>query len=444
MNTLTNTPEIWIGHYCLSTNQQGFALGYAINREEFNARVKEYCSSLKVNETHKLAPLPLRIWIQRYSIDENITQFVKNLSIDNPFIFVYQEELSAVESITSQSYLITQSDTVNVLPEQWGTHFPNIIPPALKDSFFQLMDWYEDYADEEKSIKPHFDENTQYPNYYLVIEGVKSFFFPTLFIDDMPTRCLYTGETYEKVEEASPYFVQIEPGCNGSRDFIKKLFSRHESEIFGLWDLNPNVFIRSYHDFDTVYSHMRKFTHLQSKNDEGENKWYYFRYYDPAVFSSYIQQLSNHPERLATLFGVKDGEAIIDAYGARVENTFHTFTLNALPENTKRAKIELGEFEKRVFKQLSWEKQKQRIIATVSANLHNVDSQQMNKWLDEAYKNQLVTSKRGYVGYLMGRLVAHNSGLDYLTLWNEYQERTGYEDANLTELLLSDITHHKE
>ncbi len=437
MNTPTNKSEIWVGHYRLSNTLHGIALGYAASRDDFIALIDDYCQQHDLTPNVQLAQLPLKTWVQRHGMQGDYWRLAQQLSPANPFIFIPQENLGESKPASQQAYLVTETDNVDIVDEQWGEYFPVVIPPALKDSFFRLMDWYEDYADEDKSIKPHFDEGTQYPNYYLVIEGAKSFFFPTLFIDDMPTRCLYTGETYEKIEEASPYFVQIEPGVSRSRDFIKKLFTRHESEMFGFWDLNPNIFIRSYHDFDTVYNHMRKFTHLQGQNDAGEDKWYFFRYYDPVVFSSYIQQLSNYPERLATLFGVKDGEAIIDAYGARVDNTFYTFTLDNLPSDTAKAKIELGEFEKNIFLQMNKDKLfNQEIIPAIEKEFgaESFHQKDLARWFSDAQK-QNICVETSIISYIKARCYLARAGLSSQELTarikTEYGELTPDDMADI-------------
>ena len=85
---------------------------------------------------------------------------------------------------------------------------------------------------------------------------------------------------------------------------MQKLFRKMESPVLSHWEANPAIFIRSDKDFDTVYHHLRKFTHLHEPETE---KWYFFRFYDPQVLGAYLPLLSRYPANLAALFGCKKG-----------------------------------------------------------------------------------------------------------------------------------------
>ncbi len=405
--------EVWLCHHSLSNGESGVFLCYASNREDYSRQILSYCQSRGYSEEHQLAPLPLLTWIKRHGMVWNYWYYAETLSLNNPFIFISQSTLDKSQlPVTNTSYLIEKKQDISELGRQFGERFPLIVPKELSkvtdNGFFAYMDWYADYLDEEEAPKLEgLSQSTTIPNYYLVIDAEKSFFFPSDFIKDFTCECLYKGKSYETAGDVAPYLLQLKSGDRKSRDFVQRLFTQHEDIMQGYWDINPAIFIRSHQDFDTVFTHLRKFTHLFGKNSYGEEKWYFFRFYDPAVLVAYLQGIEKYPNHLKSFLGIRaDGSRIIESFGARVDEQFYHFVPEVLPDDTVSVKIEYGELEKEIFIQFNWERLKKQLLNKLAIYDFPFSDNELNQWLEEAKSKQMVTSPRAYWAYLAGRAVA--------------------------------------
>ncbi len=425
--------EIWICHYNLSNGVYGVALGYANTREDFSQHMSLYCQASGVSETHQLAPLPLRTWITRHGMSWDYWHFAEQLSEHNPFVFIPKQTLEEPHTpIAQQSYLIEHQQTINELGEQFGHRFPLAVPSVLNDSkqngFFAQMDWYADYLDEESAPKMDRFEDMECPNYYLVIDAKQSFFFPTDFIDNLPSECLYKGKSYESASDIAPYLVQLQVGDSDSRSFVQRLFTQHENTMFGYWDINPAIFIRSHQDFDSVFNHLRKFTHLFGENSYGEEKWYFFRFYDPEILAPYLRGIANYPNHLMAFFGVKSDEnRIIESFGARVDEQFYRFAPEPLPEGTISAKIEYGELEKEIFKQFEQDKFfRNQVVTAIPSEFpkQHFSEEQLRSYFDNVTK--LDFKREGSLIYLVKtQCYLANSDYDIQQLFQMIEQEYG-------------------
>lgn len=97
--------------------------------------------------------------------------------------------------------------------------------------------------------------------------------------------CLFQGAAEEELAEVAPWIVEIQPGV----PFTRRLFTKHldKATSWHLWDSNAVVFLRSNSDLQEVRKHLRKFTRAKDR----AGKWYFVRFYDPAVLPGFIESL---------------------------------------------------------------------------------------------------------------------------------------------------------
>ncbi|WP_371411706.1 hypothetical protein [Aggregatibacter actinomycetemcomitans] len=171
------------------------------------------------------------------------------------------------------------------------------------------------------------------------------------------------------------------------------------------------------------------------------------------VLNRYLSELSHYPAQLAALFGVKtllseasaapaksyEQEQIIEAFGLRVEEEFISFRLNPLADNTLPAKIELGKVEKQAFAYEKWLNTKVKLKSMATEHIDNVDSDIIDKWLEEAKSRNIAQSQREYWFYLIGRLIAENNEWDYFKLLEQWWQKTHYSNTNLLETLMNHL-----
>ncbi|WP_244149475.1 DUF4123 domain-containing protein [Rodentibacter genomosp. 2] len=187
---------------------------------------------------------------------------------------------------------------------------------------------------------PDFTENAQDWRYYAVIDGVKSFTIPQLSEHEGKTDSLYQGELKDKMDSNAPFLAQLTVTDREDSPFVELLFTQAEKPWMGAWDCNPTIIIRSRQTFDSLAYHLRKFIHLYQAETE---KWYFFRFYDPIILVAYLRYIAHSPAKLASFFGVREGDAIIDSFGARIGNRFHLFSLKDLPSDTQPSAVGFDE-----------------------------------------------------------------------------------------------------
>ncbi|PID51338.1 MAG: hypothetical protein CR960_01350 [Pasteurellales bacterium] len=418
-------------------------LCYANNREDYSRQMLSYCQSRDIDEEHQLAPLPLLTWIKRHGMDWNYWYYAETLSSNNPFIFISLTKQEQPHTpVTTTSYLIERKFSISKLDRQFSKHFPCITPKeftnCIDNNFFSDIDWYADYEDIYDNRMLPLNNRQEVLHYYLIVDAQQSFFFPTQF-ENLKNKCLYKGKSYESSSEIAPYLIKVQSGDMLSRDFVRQLFTDDENELFGFWNLNPAIFIRSFHDFDTVFSHLRKFTHLLGKTDDGADKWYFFRFYDPAVLASYLQGIGRYPNHLKSFLGIRDNKVVIERFGLRLDNDFYDFSVAELPADSVPAKIEYGKLEKEIFIQFNWERLKKRLLTKIIDIYGNMDSLMLEQWLEEMKNKDLIVSEITYFYYLCGRVLAEKKQINYFHYWDKLSKEKNLSEVCIAETLLNEL-----
>lgn len=113
--------------------------------------------------------------------------------------------------------------------------------------------------------------------------------------------CLFKGDARDELADVAPWLVRLERG----NSFARNLFTRGKAH-WHLWDAQAGIFLRSPARIEAVRAHLRHFTRLQ----DGSGAWYYFRFWEPAVASTYFATLEGRPELAHRWFLPRQGEPV--------------------------------------------------------------------------------------------------------------------------------------
>ncbi|TCP97200.1 uncharacterized protein DUF4123 [Cricetibacter osteomyelitidis] len=340
---------LWAGYYRRfyqtdpNTHHFGYCLAFAQGRDDFQQKIETYCQRHQCRLVSQLAPLPATRWFERHGFNGQILQQARAIK-DDSLHFLLQEEKQS--TVSQGTYLRQQTVGIAPLPDVFHQPEPILntpyLPPELRErGFFAHLNAAENPKEGLMYANSGFVYLPDTPRYYAIVDGVKSIALPQLCEREGRTESLYKGELKQRMDDNAPFLTQLTVNDRNSSEFVHLLFAQSEKDWFGLWDLNPAIFIRSYHDFEAIHYHFRKFTHLYN---EQTKKWYFFRFYDPVVLVAYLQYIAKEPERLASFFGYREGELLIESVAARVGNEFHIFSLTDLPADTQPSAVAYDEF----------------------------------------------------------------------------------------------------
>lgn len=174
---------------------------------------------------------------------------------------------------------VTPLEGVEPLQSQMGVLKPLRVPAALRDVLF---------AEADVGLQVDQDPETAPPlRTYALLDAACWFALPeTLEASGLPHKCLFTGKAKEETGEQAPWLVELD-----ETDRFTGALMTSKDEPGGLWDLEMGIYLRTRMDFDTLWSHLRKFTRVQ----DHQNKWFFFRFWAPSV-STRLLSLGNRPE----------------------------------------------------------------------------------------------------------------------------------------------------
>ena len=179
-----------------------------------------------------------------------------------------------------------------VAPEPLGDQlgvFPQVnIPPSFRASLFDPL--------ETKRLSPISKEegHSGTEQSYALLDAAKATnLVDRLNASGLEFRCLFKGQAEQELSEVAPYLVSLREDDNLTRTLFTGPKGCH-----GLWHSEPGIFLRSPLKLETLWQHLRRFTRVQNSS----GKWYYFRYWEPAVARSYFSDLAERPETVAQWF----------------------------------------------------------------------------------------------------------------------------------------------
>ncbi|WP_298294858.1 DUF4123 domain-containing protein [uncultured Litoreibacter sp.] len=106
--------------------------------------------------------------------------------------------------------------------------------------------------------------------------------------------CLFQGEARENLADVAPWIVKLSPEDAA----ITALFSEGEPMLMQLWGAKAGIFLRSANGMERVKAHLRRLLKVRNADDA----WTYFRFWDPVVACDYFAQITDWPERVASMF----------------------------------------------------------------------------------------------------------------------------------------------
>ncbi|WGE76026.1 DUF4123 domain-containing protein [Actinobacillus equuli] len=438
-------PQLWVGYYQLTYLAQpqdfyfGHIIGFAQSRDEFQQKVEHYKTQHQCKLVSQLAPLPALTWFQRHGHQAAIFAQAQQLKVDELRFLLAQQENHRTDETR---YLIEESTSVAPFIRQPSSLYgvAAYLPERLiNHSFFEQLTSTYNPKEGLYYPNPAFQANEQATHYYAVIDGVKSFTLPQLSEHEGKTESLYKGELRDKMDSNAPYLAQLTVTNNETSPFVQLLFTQAEQPWIGAWDDNPAIFIRSHQSFETVAYHLRKFIHLYNQQNE---KWYFFRFYDPVILVAYLRYIAQSPTKLASFFGVRDGQCVVESFAARIGNRFYTFSLSELPHETQPSAVGFdAEFE-----QFLAEYDKRQLLEKLQTEIIPAEFKNENITLSEIEKCFHKTLELGFK--MEGSIIRLVKILCYLSgdiaklkhYWKALEKEYGND---LTEVEISELLYEK-
>lgn len=171
---------------------------------------------------------------------------------------------------------VTRLEAVTPLDRQFGVHPRLTVPATLRPHLFP---------------DPPADTDAPRQRSFALLDAAALPQLPErLATSGLTHKCLFSGETGQKLAEAAPWLVELKD----DHPFTRSLMTTEKAA--GLWERELGIYLRSSMPFERLWSHCRKFTRLEDQH----GKWLYFRYWAPPV-STRAMALGNRTE-LVQLF----------------------------------------------------------------------------------------------------------------------------------------------
>lgn len=293
------------------------------------------------------------------------------------------------------------------------------IDPALKSALFPIV------TDKDE---------TQRLNTYLLLDAAQVTALEGIFslekAEELGVKPLLSGAPQKELKNYAPYLInltlskeQIESDEVSS--FHKDIFERY-------WGKNCGIFLHSYADLDTLARHCKKFIKLKDDND----RWYFFRFYDPRVAQDYFKWMAGDKSRVAKWFGINHGEALIQSIiiEAKQGGEFISFLPQHCTQLNQQAPIQLSAIELNWMQQSRWIATKNAIYQELNLELSaepyaltELNRDLIETWCEEALTLGYTTERAVY-DFAFSHILAHHFDLN---LSEVDQYLAAKEDADL-------------
>lgn len=424
--------QIWITTAHITLPEQPMRLGaimcYANDHDDYEARLQAYADSVQMHYRHQLAPLPLTTYLTRHGRVE-LLNIAKTINLDEVKV-IYFDEPPKATPIAKQDYLLRHViNDVVPFDRQFG-RAPRLFAP---DEIFKLLFPHRDipanmfekgYRDKPQPVFPQPESDTAVEehdkhlfgeplpplNCYMIVDATRHWLFPPSRMD-CRFECLFQGKLAEEdAAKSAPHLVEIIPDEHSD---MMGLFSEKDALTTYSWEDKLGIFVQSRHDFDAVLLHFRR---LVTQADEN-GKWHFFRFYDPVVLRQYMEVIAKSPEKLARFFGYD--QRIVHAFASGYDDSFHYYSLKALPEATQSAPIMLTDWEIDGFAKQRWLESRENIadyaLQTYPHIVETSDREQFLSDLDSGIKNGYSTETAA-MRYALCKTKANKNKLDFSTV----------------------------
>ncbi len=297
----------------------------------------------------------------------------------------------------------------------WQDKPQPVFPPPVGDAELDALD------------KELFGEPLPSLKCYMIIDATRHWLFPP---SSMKCRfaCLFQGHLAEEDAAASaPHLVEVVPD---EMSDLMGIFSNREALTTYSWEDKLGIFVHSRYDFDTVLQHFRRLVALP---DEG-GKWYFFRFYDPLVLRQYIETIACSPEKLARFFGYE--KRVVHAFASGIDDSFHYYSLKALPDGAKSAPVVMMDWEKEGLAKQRWLNTRENIANYVLQTYpHIVDTEAKDTLLADLDRGVAkgYTTETATMRYALCKANAAKNNLDFSAVEARIRQLEGSADerANL-------------
>lgn len=183
-------------------------------------------------------------------------------------------------------------EEVEPLGTQFGAAIKKGVPDKLRDALFGQPTPTEAEARQGSSA-----EGLVHLKTYAILDAAKAAgLVNRLEASGLNYSSLFSGQSAEDYRDVAPYLVQLDE----ANSFTRQLFTGSRG-MHGLWERDVGIYVRSRMELDEVRKHFRKFTRLRDTNE----KWYYFRFWDPSV-ATWIFRIGGSEQKIRSfLFGKK-------------------------------------------------------------------------------------------------------------------------------------------
>ncbi|MEL7219521.1 MAG: DUF4123 domain-containing protein [Pseudomonadota bacterium] len=158
---------------------------------------------------------------------------------------------------------------VEPLGAQLDVTQPLTVPLTLREELFSQADVIEG-----RDILPLHT--------YALLDAAKVPGLPEMLeTSGLDHACLFQGTAAEELRDVAPWIVRL----HEYHKFTRNVFTSGNAP-WDMWDKEPGILLRSRGSLADLRKHLRKFTRV--KDETG--KWYYVRFYDPAVATRMLDQ----------------------------------------------------------------------------------------------------------------------------------------------------------
>lgn len=183
------------------------------------------------------------------------------------------------------------------------------IPPLTNDS--DLAVWEKEWIVPELKQLLFAQSEEKTLNTYLIVDAYLRKKISGIFdLEDnfweIPIKCLFKGESADKLKEVSPYLIDMTLSAEAQSD-NSKVSKFHKDFFANHWGKQTGIFIRTTASMDEVWQHLRRFTRVQMQDNK---MWVYFRFWQPHIAQSYLTGLATLPEKIATWGRISEDKQI--------------------------------------------------------------------------------------------------------------------------------------
>ncbi|WP_317385869.1 DUF4123 domain-containing protein [Tritonibacter scottomollicae] len=152
-----------------------------------------------------------------------------------------------------------------------------------------------DKRDLDELLDPYF-KPVEGSAYYALLDAAMVPNLPDMIeASGLEYRCLFKGDASLELRDVAPWLIRLEPETAFARD----LFTKGDAPWM-LWGRTTMLALRTTHGIDQVASHFRRLTRIRTETDE---RWLFFRFYDPETL-----------EDLRPLLAEDDARALLGCY----------------------------------------------------------------------------------------------------------------------------------